>query len=56
MPGWSSLMLSIWFVGGFVLIGIGITGIYIGKIYQEVKRRPLYHIQDILTHAHEEKD
>ena len=56
MPGWSSLMLSIWLVGGFVLIGIGITGIYIGKIYQEVKRRPLYHIQDILTHAHEEKD
>lgn len=49
MPGWSSLMLSIWLVGGFVLIGIGITGIYIGKIYQEVKRRPLYHIQDILT-------
>ena len=55
-PGWSSLMLSIWLVGGFILIGIGITGIYIGKIYQEVKRRPLYHIQDILTHAHEEKD
>ena len=50
VPGWSSLILSIWLVGGFVLIGIGTTGIYVGKIYQEVKRRPLYHIQDILAH------
>lgn len=50
VPGWSSLILSIWLVGGFVLIGIGTTGIYVGKIYQEVKRRPLYHIQDILIH------
>lgn len=50
VPGWSSLILSIWLVGGFVLIGIGTMGIYVGKIYQEVKRRPLYHIQDILTH------
>lgn len=50
VQGWASLILSIWLVGGFVLIGIGITGIYIGKIYKEVKRRPLYHIKDILLH------
>ena len=48
VPGWSSLILSIWLVGGFVLIALGITGTYIGKIYTEVKHRPLYHIQDIL--------
>lgn len=48
VPGWSSLILSIWLVGGFVLISLGITGTYIGKIYTEVKHRPLYHIQDIL--------
>jgi len=48
VPGWSSLILSIWLVGGFILISVGITGVYIGKIYREVKRRPLYHIQDIL--------
>lgn len=48
VPGWSSLILSIWLVGGFVLISIGITGVYIGKIYQEVKARPLYNIQEIL--------
>ena len=48
VPGWSSLILSIWLVGGFVLISIGVTGVYIGKIYNEVKRRPLYNIQEIL--------
>ena len=48
VPGWSSLILSIWLVGGFILICIGITGVYIGKIYNEVKHRPLYNIQDIL--------
>jgi len=48
VPGWSSLMLSIWIVGGFILISLGVTGTYIGKIYKEVKRRPLYLIQDIL--------
>jgi len=48
VPGWSSLILSIWLVGGFVLICLGITGVYIGRIFNEVKRRPLYNIQDIL--------
>jgi glycosyltransferase involved in cell wall biosynthesis len=48
VQGWASLMLSIWLVGGFVLISMGITGTYIGKIYTEVKQRPLYHIQEIL--------
>ena len=50
VQGWASLILSIWLVGGFVLIGIGVAGIYIGKIYIEVKHRPLYHIKDILLH------
>jgi glycosyltransferase involved in cell wall biosynthesis len=48
VPGWSSLILSVWLVGGFVLISVGITGVYIGKIYNEVKHRPLYNIQEIL--------
>ncbi len=48
VPGWSSLILSIWLVGGFVLIAVGVTGVYIGKIYNEVKHRPLYHIKEIL--------
>ena len=48
-PGWASLMLSIWIVGGFILISMGIIGTYIGQIYSETKRRPLYHIQEILS-------
>lgn len=48
-PGWASLMLSIWIVGGFILISMGIVGTYIGQIYSEAKRRPLYHIAEILA-------
>lgn len=48
VPGWSSLILSVWFVGGVVLISIGVVGAYIGKIYKEVKRRPLYNIKEIV--------
>lgn len=45
VTGWSSLILSIWFVGGTVLTGLGITGEYIGKMYMEVKDRPRYNIE-----------
>ena len=48
IPGWSSLIVSIWLVGGFIILSVGVAGIYIGNIYTEVKRRPLYHIQEIL--------
>ena len=48
VQGWASLMLSIWLVGGFILVSMGIMGTYIGQIYSETKRRPLYHIQEIL--------
>ena len=44
--GWSSLMLSIWFVGGVLLFSMGLVGLYVGRIFIESKHRPLYHIQD----------
>ncbi|MED0686049.1 glycosyltransferase family 2 protein [Anoxybacillus ayderensis] len=40
--GWTSLMMSIWLVGGLQLIAIGLVGEYIGKVYQETKQRPRY--------------
>lgn len=46
--GWASLMLSIWFVGGIILLAVGVVGLYIGRIYIEVKQRPLYHISEKL--------
>lgn len=46
--GWSSLMVSIWALGGLQLLAIGIIGEYIGKMYLETKGRPRFAIQDIL--------
>ncbi len=48
VPGWASVILSIWLIGGLNLISVGVVGVYIGKIYKEVKNRPLYNIQEIL--------
>ncbi len=42
VPGWASLMTAIVFFGGIQLMSIGILGEYIGRIYDEVKQRPLY--------------
>ena len=46
--GWTSLMLSIWFIGGVQLLSVGLIGKYIGKIYTEVKHRPRYNIESVL--------
>ncbi len=48
VPGWTSLILSIWFLGGLQLLAIGLVGQYIGKIYIEVKHRPRYNIEKVL--------
>ena len=48
VAGWTSLILSIWFLGGVQLLSIGLIGQYIGKIYMEVKQRPRYHIEKFL--------
>ena len=46
VSGWSSLMISIWFLGGVQLVSVGVIGEYIGKIYKEVKHRPRYIIEE----------
>lgn len=46
IAGWASLMLSVWFIGAVLTIGVGLIGIYIGKIYMEVKQRPLFTERD----------
>ncbi|MGM9826228.1 MAG: glycosyltransferase family 2 protein [Paludibacteraceae bacterium] len=45
VAGWSSLLFSVWFLGGLLLLSIGIIGEYIGKIYKETKQRPRYIIE-----------
>lgn len=46
IQGWTSILVSMWFIGGIITTGVGITGLYIGKIYTEVKRRPRYFIEE----------
>ncbi len=53
VPGWTSLILSIWFLGGVQLLAIGLVGQYIGKIYIEVKQRPRYNIEKVLADEQE---
>lgn len=48
VEGWTSLILSIWFLGGVQLLSIGLIGQYIGKIYIEVKHRPRYNVETFL--------
>ena len=48
VPGWTSMILSLWLIGALILISIGIVGEYIGKIYIEVKNRPLFNIESSL--------
>lgn len=48
VSGWSSLMLSVWFLGSLILMSIGIVGEYIGKIFVEVKARPRYNIEETI--------
>ena len=50
VSGWASLMCSIWMIGGIQMISLGVIGEYIGKIYNETKRRPRYLIERVLLH------
>ena len=47
--GWSSLMVSIWALGGLQLLAIGLIGEYIGKMYLETKGRPRFAVQEVLN-------
>lgn len=50
IPGWTSIFVSIWFLGGLQLLSIGIVGQYVGKAFMEAKKRPRYYIENHLKH------
>jgi dolichol-phosphate mannosyltransferase len=47
--GYASLMISIWFLSGSLLITLGLVGLYIGKTFEGVKNRPLYIVDKIVS-------
>ena len=49
ISGWTSLIISVWFLGGIQVFSIGLIGQYIGKTYMESKHRPRYHIKEIAS-------
>ena len=53
--GWASLFVAVLFIGGVQLVSLGIIGEYLGRIYTEVKRRPLYVVQERLGFADQTK-
>lgn len=53
VPGWTSIIISIWVLGGLQLFAIGIIGEYIGKTYMETKARPKYIIESVLLKEEE---
>lgn len=48
VPGWASLMVSIWVIGGVQLIALSLIGEYVGRVYSEVKRRPKYIVEEYI--------
>ena len=48
VPGWTAIVCSIWLLGGIQLFCVGIVGVYVGKIYNEVKQRPRFRVETYL--------
>ena len=44
--GWTSLIVSLYFLAGLIIVILGLNGLYLGKVFNETKKRPLYFITD----------
>ncbi|NGZ86541.1 glycosyltransferase family 2 protein [Duganella aceris] len=56
IPGWSSLIVSLYFIGGLIIGILGIMGVYLGKAFDETKKRPLYIVRRLTPNAQEMAD
>lgn len=52
VPGWLSIVTLTTFIGGLILLNLGILGIYVGRIYNQTKGRPLYVVDQVLADTH----
>lgn len=55
VPGYTTTIFSIWFVGGLILMMMGVLGLYVGKIFDQVKGRPIFIVRDSLNFDYEKK-
>jgi dolichol-phosphate mannosyltransferase len=51
VEGWTSVVLSLWFLGGSLLFALGLTGLYVGRILLEVKGRPTFIVDEVIAAA-----
>ena len=51
VEGWTSVIVSLYFIGGILLMALGVLGLYVGKIFEETKGRPLYVVKDTINFA-----
>ncbi len=49
MSGFTSLIVSVYFIGGLILANMGVLGLYLGKVFNEVKERPLYVVKETIN-------
>jgi hypothetical protein len=57
VPGWASILVPLLFIGSVQLLSLGVLGEYLAKIFQEVKNRPRFHVDErIDTYDSEKKD
>jgi len=54
VTGWTSMIVSLYFIGGLILANLGLVGLYMGKVFNEVKERPLYLIKETLNFQSDE--
>ncbi len=50
VPGWTSILVSVLFIGGAILLSLGVIGEYVARIYNEVRKRPMYFLKDSTDH------
>ena len=55
IPGWTTTVLSVWAIGGLMMISLGVIGEYVGKIYLETKNRPRFIIENYIADEKDEK-
>jgi hypothetical protein len=51
LPGWASVVIPTYFLGGVQLLSLGIIGEYLAKVYESTKKRPRYHVEALCGHG-----